>query len=355
VILQPGRGPIDGDHYLAVEPGTVAWGWLPNRRSEAVLTIDSGDVVTIDTVSHEGILEDFGRDPVGWFGRHGVARDEVLTDAVCVAEQVDRAVGVAGAHVITGPIAVRGAEPGDVLRIDVLGARPRVPYGVISSRHGKGALPGELPEGPPPDPGAPLLDARRWRTVSVFTSIEDGAGTLPLGNDRLIRFPLVPFPGIVGVGIDTDDPVNSTPPGRHGGNLDVRAFAVGSSIYLPVQLPGALVYAGDPHLAQGNGEVCVTALEGSLRLDLRMTVSSADAARRAVGVLGGPFGETDEHWIPIGLDADLDEAVRDGVRAALRFLETRFSIPRHLAYAYLSAAADLDISQVVDGVRACTG
>ena len=88
VILQPGRGPIDGDHYLASEPGTVAWGWLPNRRSEAVLTIDSGDIVTIDTVSHEGILEDFGRDPVEWFGRHGVAPDDVLTDATCIAEVV---------------------------------------------------------------------------------------------------------------------------------------------------------------------------------------------------------------------------------------------------------------------------
>lgn len=351
MILQPGRGSIDGDHYLPSEPGTVAWGWLPNRRSEPVLTIDSGDVVTIDTVSHEGILEDFGRDPIDWFGRHGVAPDEVLTDAVCIAEQVERAVGVAGAHVITGPVAVRGAEPGDLLRIDVLGARPRVPYGVISTRHGKGALPGELPEGPLPDLDAPLLDPRRWRTVAVFTSITDGVGTLPLGGDRAIRFPLVPFPGIVGVGIDTDDPVNSTPPGRYGGNLDVRAFAVGSSIYLPVQVAGGLVYAGDPHFAQGNGEVCVTALEGSLRLDLRITVLSDADARQAVGAVSGPFGETDEYWIPIGLDADLDEAVRDGVRAALRFLGTRLSIPRHLAYAYLSAAADLEISQVVDGVK----
>jgi acetamidase/formamidase len=351
VILQPGRGPIDGDHYLASEPHTVAWGWLPNRRTEPVLTIDSGDVVTIDTVSHEGILEDFGRDPVEWFGRHGVGADEVLTDAICIAEEVERAVGVAGAHVITGPVAVRGAEPGDLLRIDVLGAQPRVPYGVISSRHGKGALAGELPEGPLPDAGAPLLDPSRWRTVSVFTSIADGFGTISIGGDRVVRFPLGPFPGIVGVGIDTDDPVNSTPPGPYGGNLDVRAFAVGSSVYLPVQVPDALVYAGDPHFAQGNGEVCVTALEGSLRLDLRMTVLSGDAARQAVGDVRGPFGETDEHWIPIGLDVDLDEAVRDAVRAALRFLETRLEMPRHLAYAYLSAAADLEISQVVDGVK----
>jgi acetamidase/formamidase len=302
-------------------------------------------------VSHEGVLEDFGRDPVGWFGRHGVSGEDVLRDAIRIADEVDRAVGVAGPHVVTGPVAVRGAEPGDLLRIDVLDARPRVAYGVISTRHGKGALAGELPEGPPPDPSAPLLDPSRWRTVSVFTEIAGGFGTMPLGDGRVVRFPLAPFPGIVGVGVDTDQPVSSVPPGRHGGNLDVRPLAAGSSVYLPVQIADGHVYVGDPHFAQGNGEVCVTALEGSLRLDIRVTVLRGDDARRAAGILTGPFGETDEHWIPIGLDVDLDEAMRDAVRAALRFLETRFAMPRHLAYAYLSAAADFEVSQVVDGVK----
>ncbi len=350
-VLQPGTGSIDGQHYLPAEPGSVSWGWLPNRTSEPVVTVDAGATVTIDTVSHEGLLEDFGRDPVGWFGRHGVPADAVLRDAIQIADEVERAVGVAGPHVVHGPVAVRGAEPGDLIRIDVLGARPRVPYGVISTRHGKGALAGELPEGPLPDLEAPLLDPKRWRTVSVFTEIAGGFGAMPLGDGRVVRYPLAPFPGIVGVGVDTADPVSSMPPGPHGGNLDVRSFAVGSSVYLPVQLADAMVYAGDPHFAQGNGEVCVTALEGSLRLDLRLTVLRGEEARRAAGILRGPFGETDEHWIPIGLDVDLDEAMRDAVRAALRFLETRFEMPRHLAYAYLSAAADFEVSQVVDGVK----
>jgi acetamidase/formamidase len=351
MVLQPGQGPIDGEHYLPSEPGTISWGWLPNRTSEPVLTVDSGATVTIDTVSHEGVLEDFGRDPVGLFGRHGVAGENVLHDAIRIAGEVDRAVGVAGPHVVTGPVAVRGAEPGDLVRIDVLDARPRVPYGVISTRHGKGALAGELPEGPPPDLSAPLLDPSRWRTVSVFTEIAGGFGTMPLGDGRVVRYPLAPFPGIVGVGVDTDEPVSSIPPGRHGGNLDVRPLAAGSSVYLPVQIAGGQVYVGDPHFAQGNGEVCVTALEGSLRLDVKVTVLRGEDARRAAGILTGPFGETDEHWIPIGLDVDLDEAMRDAVRAALRFLETRFAMPRHLAYAYLSAAADFEVSQVVDGVK----
>jgi acetamidase/formamidase len=351
VILQPGAGPIDGRHYLTSEPDNVSWGWLPRRGTPPVLTIDSGESLTVDTTSHEGLLEEFGRDPVEWFGRHGVARADVLTDAMRIASEVDRDVAAAGPHVVTGPVAVRGAEPGDLLRIDVLAATPRVPYGVISSRHGKGALPGELPEGPPPDPDAPLLHPDRWRSVSVFTEIAAGFGAMPLGDGRVVRYPLGPFPGIVGVGVDATDPVSSVPPGRHGGNLDIRALAVGSALYLPVQVPDALLYAGDPHFAQGNGEVCVTALEGSLRLELRATVLRDVEARRAAGVLLGPFGETDEHWIPVGLDVDLDEAMRDAVRAALRFLETRFDMPRHLAYAYLSAAADFEVSQVVDVVK----
>jgi acetamidase/formamidase len=351
VVLQPGTGPIDGQHYLASGPETISWGWLPNRTTAPVMTVDSGDTLTVDTVSHEGLLEDFGRDPVGWFGRHGVARGDVLTDGVRIADEVERAVGSAGPHVVTGPVAVRGAEPGDLLRIDVLGARPRVSYGVISTRHGKGALAGELPAGPAPDESAPLLHPNRWRTISVFTEIVGGSGTMPLGDGRVVRYPIAPFPGLIGVGLDTDRSVNSMPPGSYGGNLDVRPLAVGSSVYLPVQLVDGLLYTGDPHFAQGNGEVCVTALEGSLRLDLRVTVLRGDAARRAVGILTGPFGETDDHWIPIGLDVDLGEAMRDAVRNALRFLETRFAMPRHLAYAYLSAAADFEVSQVVDGVQ----
>lgn len=149
VILQPGEGPTDGRHYLRATPETVQWGVLPARDTPPVLEIDAGDVVTIDTVSHEGILEEFDRDPVGWFGARGVPRDEVLNDAVEIAASVPRD-PKKGPHVLTGPIHVRGARPGDVLKVDVLGLRRRVPYGVISSRHGWGALAGEMPDRPGP-------------------------------------------------------------------------------------------------------------------------------------------------------------------------------------------------------------
>jgi acetamidase/formamidase len=239
----------------------------------------------------------------------------------------------------------------------VLRVRRRVDYGVITNRHGLGALAGEYPEGPPPDPGA---DASRWpdfRTVSVFTPVEETAdGPRAVlayggaGQGRAARFPLRPFLGLTGVAVDTDEPVHSTPPGPHGGNLDIARLGVGSTLYLPVQVPGALAYVGDPHFAQGHGEVCLTALEGSLRADVRLRLVSGDDARRAVGLLQRPFAETDEHWIAIGLHVDLAEALREATRAAIAFLEARFGMARQLAYLYLSAAADFEVSQVVDRV-----
>ncbi len=140
-ILQPGTGDILGAHYLAATPATVLWGRLPCADDTAVLTIASGETVTIDTISHEGILDDQGRDPLAFFGAHGVPADHVLLDAIEVAAS-DRDPTTDGAHVVTGPIRVYGAEPGDLLQITVVRLEPRVPYGVISNRHGRGALAG---------------------------------------------------------------------------------------------------------------------------------------------------------------------------------------------------------------------
>ncbi len=174
---------------------------------------------------------------------------------------------------------------------------------------------------------------------------------MPYGAGRCARYPVAPFLGIMGVTTDTAEEVSSTPPGPHGGNIDVAALQVGATLYLPVQVEGAGFYAGDPHFAQGNGEVCLTALEGSLRADVRLTVLDDAAARRAIGLVRYPFVETDEHWIPVGLHRDLDEALKDAVRRAIQFLETTQGMERHLAYAYLSAAADFEVTQVVDDVK----
>jgi acetamidase/formamidase len=340
-VLQPGTGNIRAAQYLPARPDTVLWGRLPCAADVPVLGIDAGTEVTIDTISHEGVLEDQGSDPVAYFGGHGVARTEVLDDAVLLAGSVStRDARVDGPHVVTGPIHVRGARPGDLLRMTVLEATPRVPYGVISNRHGRGALPGEYP-----------LAAGN---VSVFAAVldtDDGqVGALPLvpGGPRSVRFPLRPFLGIMGVAVAGDERPHSVPPGSHGGNIDINLLTVGSALYLPVQVDGALAYVGDPHFAQGDGEVALTAMEASLRVTIRFDVVSRADAIAAFGELVGPLVETSEFLVPTGLDADLDEAVRKCVRAAIDLLAARYGMDRSLAYAYLSAATDFNISQVVD-------
>ena len=338
-ILQPGSGPVRARHYLPATPGTVLWGRLPCAADLPVLTVDSGDEVTIDTVSHEGILEDQGRDPVAYFAGHGVGADRVLRDAVGLARSFDgRDPARDGPHVVTGPIRVRGAAPGDLLKMTVVQTLPRVPYGIVSNRHGRGALPGEFP--------------RRPGTVSVFAELAP-SGRYALmaaraGGARTVRVPVAPFLGIMGVAVAGGERAHSVPPGPHGGNLDIRLLTAGSALYLPVQVAGALAYVGDPHFAQGDGEVALTALEASLRVTVRFEVVAQAEALERFGRLAGALGETADYLIPTGLDPDLGEAMRRCVRAAVSLLGARFGMDPEHALAYLSAATDFDISQVVD-------
>ena len=339
-ILQPGVGPIPGDHYLRATPETVLWGRLPCADDAAVLEIRSGESVTFDTVSHEGILDDQGKDPASYFASHGVPRDQVLDDAIEIAASGSRDPFADGPHVVVGPVHVAGARPGDLLKITVETLVPRVPYGVISNRHGKGALVGELPRGE--------------HNVSVFATVaeRDGIlhGTLPIveGGEPVVAFPLAPFLGTMGVAVAGSERPHSVPPGTHGGNIDINLLVEGTTLFLPVQVEGALAYVGDPHFAQGDGEVALTALEASLRATLRFEVIPADAARAAFGEVTGPLVRTPDYLVPTGMDPDLDAAMRACVRSSLALLHGRWGVDEHLGYAYLSAATDFDISQVVD-------
>ena len=348
-ILQPGEGRIDTDIYLASDLSSCSWGYLPNRDSAPALTVPDGSIVTVDTVSHEGVLEDQGRDPVSYFGMHGVPERDVLRDARTIAESDIVHGDDDGPHVVTGPIAVAGARPGQVLRVDVLDLRTRVPYGVVSNRHGYGALPGEFPEHPDGDTGDDPSN------VSHFVTVDERAGrlvgVLTARSGRRIRFPLNPFMGVMGVAPDTSEPVHSVPPGPHGGNIDVNLLGVGSSLYLPIQAEGALFYVGDPHYAQGDGEVALTALEAPLRGVFKLSIVPEEEVGRVAPELPAPIGETDDAWIPMGLHQDLGEAMKAATRSAIRFLEVTQDLDRATALSYLSAAADFEVSQVVDGVK----
>ena len=354
-VLQPGTGPVRG-RYLRTSVETALWGRLPNRDTPPVAVVGSGSVVTVDALSHEGILEDQGKDPRAYFGGFGVPSTRVLQDAVAIAAGAVH--DGPGPHVVTGPVAVTGALPGDVLKVEVLDLRLRVPYGVISNRHGKGALPGTYPEAWVDDASLdPFFNA--GGNVSVFTPVERTRGALRGRLPGVPRgFAIAPFMGLMGVARDTAALVDSVPPTVTGGNLDINDLGVGSTLWLPVQVPGAQFFTGDPHMAQGDGEVALTALEGSLRAVFRLTVVKPGGAAPSVAFDGYAFGETEEHWVPIGLsDPDgpvdgqvtsLDAATKAAVRNAMAFLTEDLGLQGPVAYAYLSAAADFQVSQVVD-------
>lgn len=375
-VLQPGRGRIDGDVYLGSEPDEVLWGYVPSVHASPTARIRSGQTVTIDAVSHEGILEDQGRDPVAYFAEHGFSRREVLDDAVAIASgytRTPRDFDRDGPHVVTGPVFVEGAQPGDVLKIETLEARPRVPYGVISSRHGKGSLAvtsNGAPAGITLDEVMPPVETdgrstgipTEYGNVSVLASVQGSSAVVGSGASRA-KFPLRPFFGMMGVAFSqntepTAPEANSIPPTLGGGNIDISLLGPGSTFYVPVSAEGALFYVGDPHMAMGDGEVALTAMEGSLRGTFRLTVCKPGSGDAPSVAFTYPFAETDNLWIPIGLSDpngsvdgqinDLDIAMRRAVVNALDFLQHDLGMDRAIAYAYLSAAADFVVSQVVD-------
>ena len=168
-----------------------------------------------------------------------------------------------------------------------------------------------------------------------------------------MTFPINPFLGIMGVAPDTSDKISSVPPINVGGNLDINELGVGSTLYLPIEVDGALFYAGDPHFVQGDGEVALTALEGSLRGTVRLTLIKAGdtAVPHTSEKFTQAFGETEKYWIPIGLNEDLDEAMKQSVRESIAFLSNQFGLDEAKVYAYLSAGVDYEVSQVVDKTK----
>ncbi|MGR3715168.1 MAG: acetamidase/formamidase family protein [Thermohalobaculum sp.] len=231
-------------------------------------------------------------------------------------------------HMLTGPVHVEGAEPGDVLQIDLLDIALNERWGYVAIRPLRGTLPDEF------DRGAiihPEIDIQR-RTAR-----------LPWGTE----IALAPFFGIIAVAPPPHwGRVPSIQPRKFGGNMDNKELQAGTTLYLPVFTPGALFSAGDGHAVQGDGEVCITALETGLTGTFRLTV------RKDLGY-ARPFAESPTHLISIGLDGDLDEAARIAVREMIDHIRRRTSLEREQAYMLCSLAGDVRVTQLVDGEKGC--
>ena len=314
--------PIHPDATLRSTPETVLWGYIAANLPPA-LTIKSGQIVEIEALSHQGLTT--GKDPEKFFAAYGIPGNEVLADAKAVFAGAVRPKG-ASVHILTGPIYVDGAEPGDTLEVRVLDIKFRVPYGVNNTGPGKGVLPKLLKEA-----AAKLIRLDLERHVALF-------------SDQ-IEIPLNPFMGIMAVSPPTSlGLVSSTPPGAWGGNIDLKFCGIGSSLFLPVFNKGAQFFTGDGHAVQGDGEVDGGAIEISLKPTLQLIVHKGRTLKQ-------PRVETATDYLTTGLDVDLNVATRIALQEAVDFLQTEKRMTAADAYALASLALDLGIGEAVDVVN----
>jgi acetamidase/formamidase len=289
-------------HQVAREQRHLTW----DNSIEPVLRIESGETVEIDAVEASG----------GQFSPESTIADlEQLNFAACDPVQ--------------GPIYVAGAEPGDTLRIEILELRP-AEWGWTALIPGFGLLADEFPE--------PAL--KIWE-------LRDGSAEFAPG----IRIPLEPFCGEIGVAPGAAGAFSTIPPSSNGGNIDTKHLTAGSTIYLPVEAPGALFSIGDGHAAQGDGEVCGTAIETPMRIKLRLTVRKDHPVHelqyRTPGALS-PRTNIAPYYATTGYGPDLMEAARKAIRYMIDYLERGYGLSRAEAYMLCSVAVDLKINEIVD-------
>jgi acetamidase/formamidase len=292
-------------HTLAPTTATVHWGYL-DAKIPPRLTVESGDTVVIDTVS--GGLGDVGDTSI------------MLPHHREICETLKPA---PGPHILTGPVAVRGAEPGDTLEIRIKALELTVDWGWNLIRPLRGTLPEDYPN-------------FRCRIIPIDRKAM--TCTLPFGA----IIPLSPFFGIMAVAPPPNyGACSSVEPREFGGNIDNKELVPGSSLFLPVFVPGANFSCGDGHAVQGDGEVCLTALETSLKGTFELVVHKKK--------LDMPRAITPTHYITHGLDPDLDDAAKQALRDMIRWLVEMKGWTSEEAYVFCSLACDLRVTQLVDG------
>lgn len=295
-------------HKLPATPQTVVYGYYWSEARPA-LRIKSGDIIDVETMltSTPQRLEQAGLP----------AADVQQSLRDIVAQVTDKG---PGGHILTGPVYVEGADSGDVLEVKILSIGLPIAYGY----NGCAGFMRELCE----RPTTTIIPLNRKKMTADFLGI-----TLPLS----------PFFGSMGVAPPpVRGRVSSAPPDIHAGNLDNKELVAGTTLYIPVHVPGALFEIGDGHVAQGDGEVDITAIETSLTGRLQLTV-------RKDMKLEWPLGETRTHWITMGMDKDLTVATRICVQNTVQFLMARAKLTQTQAYQLTSLAVDLRITQLVDG------
>jgi acetamidase/formamidase len=297
-------------HRLEATPQTVAYGYYWSD-AKPVLRIASGDIIDVDTLltNVPARLE-----------RAGVKPEDVQPSLRAIVDGVtDKG---PGGHILTGPVFVEGAEPGDALEVKILSIDLPIAYGYNGCS-------GFLRDNCKPGAGTLILPLDRAAMTSTFAPG--------------IVIPLKPFFGSMGVAPPpAAGRVSSNPPGTHAGNLDNRELVAGTTLLIPVHVTGALFEVGDGHAAQGDGEVDQTAIETSLRGRLQLTVKKGMK-------LAWPRAETSTDFISMATDLDLTQATKAAIQEMVDFLVATRGLDRHAAYQLTSIAGNVAITQLVDG------
>ncbi|WP_375390959.1 acetamidase/formamidase family protein [uncultured Sphingomonas sp.] len=309
--------PVAAKTYeLKATPQTVAWGHY-DASDKPVLTIRSGDTVVMHTM--------LTNSPTG-LERAGVAPADVEPELRALYDGVPASARGPGGHILTGPIAIEGAMPGDTLEVRIQRIELAIPYAYNAFRYGAGFLTDDFPYA-----RIKIIPLDRKANLANF-----GPG---------VRVPLHPFFGSMGV---APPPAfgryDSAPPTINGGNMDDHSLVAGTTLYLPVHAPGALFQAGDGHAGQGNGEVDITALETSLVGTFQFVLHKAGEGLATTY----PRAETPTAYIAMGFDDDLSNATRKALRNAVNFLVVAKGMSRDDAYMLLSVAGDVEVTELVD-------
>jgi acetamidase/formamidase len=298
---------------LLATPSTVAWGYY-SAKAKPVLTVHSGDTVHIQTLStcgsNERLIEE------------GVAASDIPPyNAPIYRDVTDKG---PGGHILTGPVEIAEAEPGDVLEIQIQKIDIDVPWACNGFGAGRGFLPNDYPYG-----HSKIIPLDRDKMVANFAPG--------------ITIPLHPFFGSIGIAPPPSaGRIDSAPPWMHAGNMDNKELVAGTTLYIPVHAKGALLEVGDGHAGQGNGEVDITAMETFLTGTFKL-VAHKDRH------LLWPRAETPTSYISMGFSPDLKEATTLAVRDMINFLVEEKHLSRDEAYMLTSVAVDVDITQLVDG------
>jgi acetamidase/formamidase len=301
-------------HELKPTASTVHRGYF-DAKQKPVLTIDSGDIVKIWTA---------GGNPK-YYEDLGVPREKIPQELYTAyeGEKSDQRLD----HCLTGPIFVRGAEVGDTIEVRIRSIELWLPLAAMSFRAGRGSIPEEFPYS---------RDRVMWLDVKNKTLDFAPGVVVPLTR---------PFWGDIGVAPPISmGRINASIPGVHGGNMDNHDLLPGTSVFLPVHAPGALLSIGDGHAAQGDGEVGQSAIETSLKGEIQVVLHKGQRQ-------SWPRAETPTHYMAMGLNEDLDQAAKMAIKNMLEFIVETKGLSRDDAYMLMSATMDLHVTEVVDVVK----